>query len=94
MAFKTSQLQNIKVCQQCNGYGVLNPKDPIASHKDCPSCTNDGVYISKGNETFIFGIPGYVNYKSRKVHFATRIVLVIIAIFIVLSVALYFLQNG
>lgn len=94
MAFKTSQLQNIKVCQQCHGYGVLNPEDPITSHKDCPSCTNDGVYISKGNETFVFGMPGHVNYKSRKSHFIARISLIAIAIVMIIFIILFVLQNA
>lgn len=94
MAFKTSQLQNIKICQQCNGYGVLNPNDPISSHRDCPSCTNDGVYISKGNETYVFGMPGHVNYKSRKSHLIARIGLILVAVVVAAIIIFFVIQNA
>lgn len=88
MAFKSNLIQNIHTCQQCNGYGVLNPNDPINQHKDCPGCTGDGVYLKKGNEVFIFGMPTFVNFdnrgKNKIVKIAAGIITVLIIAFLYL----------
>lgn len=83
MAFKSNLIQNIHTCQQCNGYGVLNPKDPINEHKDCPNCTGDGVYLKKGNEVFIFGMPTFVNFDNRRKNKLVRIVSILATMIII-----------
>ena len=92
MAFQSNLVKDIHVCQHCSGFGVINPDDPLSKHKDCPSCTEDGVFIKKGNEYFIFGMPPFVDYKGRERRKQVLIISTGVSILLTILLILYFVS--
>lgn len=66
MLLRRDYYKDIQVCPVCKGLGVLNPEDPSYEYDSCDECEGFGVFVDEEKGRLVFGLPLFVDYKTRK----------------------------
>jgi hypothetical protein len=66
MLIKRDSYKEVKVCPVCKGFGVLNPDDPSYEFDYCEECEGFGTFIDEEKGRIVFGMPLFVDFKTRK----------------------------
>jgi|GEM_PF-6064356 len=80
----------ITTCPSCKGWGTNDV--PPKSEQSCKECGGLGIFLVQTDQTFIWGLPTFINFKRRTTIIFLRIIFVFILL-ILFFVIYYFLSQ-
>ena len=54
-------MEQVNICATCKGWGVISDY----GNSNCAKCQGSGIISSDEENDYIFGLPMFVDYKSR-----------------------------
>jgi DNA-directed RNA polymerase subunit RPC12/RpoP len=85
-------ISQITICKKCKGWNKVQGQEEFA----CPECGGKGVFIQKGSEKLIFGMPPFVDFGSRKRAIVLKklsiVILLVLFVFTISGVAFIVFQ--
>ena len=81
----------ITSCPSCKGWGT-DSVPPKKGSNSCKECGGLGIFLAQSEQTFIWGIPNFIDYKKRVIINILRIA-IIIAFLLLIFIAYYFVSK-